>query len=107
MTVSELFKSDVIIASLHLTSCPTSCQPLQQRQANETLRPARFSLELCTKGINVTLYKRSILFMHFYFRPSLLLYVYSLGQTHHSSCSETAEKVATKLLPCGFGDVRI
>ena len=28
--------------------------------------------------------------MHFYFRPSLLLYVYSLVQTHHSSCSRRA-----------------
>ena len=45
---------------------------------------------MCTKGINITLYKLSILFMHFYFRSSLLLYVYSLGQTHHSSCSRRA-----------------
>ena len=37
-----------------------------------------------------TTYKRSILFMHFYFRPLLLLYVYSLGQTHHSSCLRRA-----------------
>ena len=44
VTVSELFKSDVIIASLHLTSCSTSCEPLQKRQGNETLIPARFSL---------------------------------------------------------------
>ena len=28
--------------------------------------------------------------MHFYFRPSFLLYVYSLGQAHHSSCSRRA-----------------
>ena len=39
---------------------------------------------------NNTLYKLSILFMHFYFRRSLLLYVYGLGQTHHSSSSRRA-----------------
>ena len=40
--------------------------------------------------INVTLSKLSILFMHFYFRLSLLLYVYGLQRTHHSSCSRRA-----------------
>ena len=44
-----------------------------------------------TKCINImTLYKLSILFMHFYFRLWLLLYLYRLWQTHHSSCSRTA-----------------
>ena len=37
------------------------------------------------------LYKLSILFMHFFFQtPSLLLYVYRLGQTYHSSGSRRA-----------------
>ena len=51
------------------------------------LIPARFSLLPCIKGINITIPKLSILFMCFYFRLLLLLYIYSLQQTHHSSCS--------------------
>ena len=69
MTVLQLFKSDVI------TVFPTFISD-QLRQLltvlSETLIPARFSLSLSIKGINITVSKLLILFMHFYFRLSLL-----------------------------------
>ena len=73
LTVSELFKRDVIIASLHLTRCPTSCQALQKRQGNKTLIPARFFFTAVYLRYHCyIIYKLSILFMHCYFRPSFI-----------------------------------
>ena len=52
---------------------PYQLSTSQKRQGNETLIPARFSLQLGTKGIKITLSRLSILFMDFYFKLSLLL----------------------------------
>ena len=91
VTVSELFKRDVIIASLHLTRCPTSCcQPLQKRQDNKTLIPARFSF-CCVLKVSLLHYINFRFCLCIFISGHLLLlHVHSLGQTHHSSCSRRA-----------------
>ena len=79
----KLFKRDVIIASLHLTRCPTSCQPLQKRQGNKTLIPARFSF-CCVLKVSLLHYINFRFCLCIFISGHLLLlYVYSLGQTNH------------------------
>ena len=107
MTVSELFKRDVIISSLHLTRCPTSCQPLQKRQGNKNVNPCKVLFLLRTKGITITLYKLSILFMHFYFRPSFVT-VRSQSRTDSPQFLFMESKIFYEsCVPCEFGEVRI
>ena len=90
MTVSELFKRDVIIASLHLTRCPTSCQPLQKRQGNKTLIPARFSFCCVLKVSLLHCINFRFCLCIFISGHLLLLYVYSQDRLTHSSCSRRA-----------------
>ena len=111
VTVSELFKSDVIIASLHLTSC----RPV----VNHCVRNIRAMKRQSLQGSLYSCVLKASILHYLNFRFCLCIFI----SGHHCYCTFTVYdrltsalvqgeqdfslKVVTKLLLCEFGNVRI
>ena len=108
VTVSELFKSDAIIAFFYLTSCPTSCHCGNVRAMKRlSLQGSLYSCVLKVSILHYINFRFCLCIFISGHRYCMFTVLDRLTTALIQGDQDFLRKIATKLLRCEFEDVRI